>query len=530
MIYEKNLDISNLSFFERENVKEGKVQIKIQKNEKEKLSFLLLHNYEIINLEDGYLLEKEILEKKSFRISLTENCNYKCFFCHEEGMEMSDQRKTEKNVEDIYEISLEAMKNGFYDITFTGGEPLIKKIMIIELLSRYNKLSIKPDITIVTNGVLVDDSILKAIKEYQGKFKFNFSMHQTQKKKYLDIVLPKDNKENNFDIVCQNIKKIVKNNIHIKLNFVLLNGLNTSRNDLLNILDFGVKYKVNGIKFLEFLVTDKLIDKYKFYFTIESAYNEIEDQLKYKYQNLRTKYYKYNDLTVELSHCTCGIGCSNCILAKDITVTSELKYYPCFFRSSKGFQIEGNFKKTIDQGEQIIKGFAKKYKEKTPFKVSQTEYLSKNEFYYYKILNLKKLLNQIFDKKLVRIREFEERLYRTNFLKGYIKLYKNNHENHYMEVIKKVKLEDNKNISYFLTDEPKKIKNLKEYENYILLLGSELIGVKKINMKYFDIKDNKIAILNVDDKNYISSSKPFESIYIESLNKILEKDIYTNIS
>lgn len=526
MIYEKKLDISNLSFFERENVNEGKVQIKIQKNEKEKLSFLLLNNYEIIGLENGYLLEKEILEKKSFRISLTENCNYKCFFCHEEGMDMSDKRKKEKNIEDMYKISLEAMKNGFYDITFTGGEPLIKKNMIIEILNRYNKLSIKPDVTIVTNGVLVDDELLKAIKKYQGRFKFNFSMHHTQKKKYLDIVLPKDNNDNNFDIVCQNIQKIVDNGIHIKLNFVLLNGLNTSREDLINILDFGEKYKVGGIKFLEFLVTDKLIDQYKYYFTLESAYNEIKDKLKYEYQNLRTKYYKYEDLVVELSHCTCGIGCSNCILAKDVTVTSELKYYPCFFRSSKGFQIEDNFKETIEQGEQIIKGFAKKYKNKTPFKVSQTDYSSKTEFYYYEILNLEKFLNQILDKKLVRIREFEERLYKTDFSKGYIKLYKNNHENHYMEVIKKVKLEDNKNISYFLTDEPKKVKNLKEYEDYILLLGSELIGIKNIHMKYFTIKDNKIALLNIDDKNYISSSKPFESVYVKPLNQILEKEVY----
>ena len=33
---------------------------------------------------------------KSLRISLTEKCNYKCFFCHEEGLDMKSSRKSNK--------------------------------------------------------------------------------------------------------------------------------------------------------------------------------------------------------------------------------------------------------------------------------------------------------------------------------------------------------------------------------------------------------------------------------------------------
>lgn len=63
---------------------------------------------------------------KSLRISLTEKCNYRCFFCHEEVLDMSKKRipKTKKEVYDLIEVALE---NGYNDLTFTGGEPLIKK-------------------------------------------------------------------------------------------------------------------------------------------------------------------------------------------------------------------------------------------------------------------------------------------------------------------------------------------------------------------------------------------------------------------
>ena len=33
---------------------------------------------------------------KSLRISLTEKCNYKCFFCHEEGLDIESQIRQKK--------------------------------------------------------------------------------------------------------------------------------------------------------------------------------------------------------------------------------------------------------------------------------------------------------------------------------------------------------------------------------------------------------------------------------------------------
>ena len=40
---------------------------------------------------------------KSLRISLTGKCNYRCFFCHEEGLDMSKKRIL-KTKEEVYDL------------------------------------------------------------------------------------------------------------------------------------------------------------------------------------------------------------------------------------------------------------------------------------------------------------------------------------------------------------------------------------------------------------------------------------------
>ena len=84
---------------------------------------------------------------KSLRISLTEKCNYRCFFCHEEGLDMSKKRipKTKEEVYDLIEVALE---NGYNDLTFTGGEPLIKKKDIQWYFKKLDEKKMYPDITI----------------------------------------------------------------------------------------------------------------------------------------------------------------------------------------------------------------------------------------------------------------------------------------------------------------------------------------------------------------------------------------------
>ena len=189
---------------ERESVEKNIefINIKVSINDKKTIFFLMENGYSFKNREDNfYILEKKCQNVKSLRISLTEECNYKCFFCHGEGSKMSDKRK-DKSREEIYSLIKKAIENNYTDITFTGGEPLIKSDDIVWYLNKLIEDNLRPYITIVTNGYFVNDTLLNTIENYVGNhreiFKFNFSMHSLKDDIYLSIVLPnsKKNKKN----------------------------------------------------------------------------------------------------------------------------------------------------------------------------------------------------------------------------------------------------------------------------------------------------------------------------------------------
>lgn len=162
------------------------IHISLSVQDMENIKFLLDNGYYFkANTGDKYIFEKQCFRVKSWRISLTENCNYACFFCHEEGLDMGKTRDNPKSREEIYKLIKYGIDNHYTDITFTGGEPLLKWKDIIYYLDRLEDEKFLPDITIVTNGVCINDELLERVKRYKGKIKFNFSMHSLTKDKYL---------------------------------------------------------------------------------------------------------------------------------------------------------------------------------------------------------------------------------------------------------------------------------------------------------------------------------------------------------
>ena len=219
---------------ERESVEKNIefINIKVSISDKKTIFFLMENAFTIKSREENfYIFEKKCQNIKSLRLSLTGECNYQCFFCHGEGSKMGDKRE-ENSKEEMYSLIKEAIKNNYTDITFTGGEPLLKLNDIIWYLNKLSEDNLKPYITIVTNGSLIEDRLLDTIENYVGDkkeiFKFNFSMHSLKDDVYLSIVLPnyKENKKikkkSLLEKVKENIKKIKERNLIVKLNFVLL--------------------------------------------------------------------------------------------------------------------------------------------------------------------------------------------------------------------------------------------------------------------------------------------------------------------
>lgn len=440
------------------------INIKVLIDDKKTIFFLMENAFTFKSREENfYVFEKKCQNVKSLRISLIGECNYQCFFCHGEGSKMTDIRK-ENSKEEIYSLIKESVKNNYTDVTFTGGEPLLKLDDIIWYLNKLSEDKLKPYITIVTNGSLIEDKLLDAIENYVGDnreiFKFNFSMHSLDKENYLKIVRPiiKDipvNKDNLLDRVKENIKKIKSRNLIVKLNFVLLKDINTSKKDIEEILDFAYENKIDYVKFLELLVTEDLIKKhmYEYYLTLNSILNDWKDELVFYKRTTRRDEYLYKGKTkVEFQQCICMEGCAKCLINTSVFLTSESKYFPCFLKPEKVLNVNSTeLIDKIEEGTEYIKELGIEYGNGSPILVRNKKQIEEKEEYYYipkKIFKKSKIEKILKDSsyEIVNKRNFKEiylksiSMNKEEYLKeGKIyKFFENSEENGFIESLQEI--------------------------------------------------------------------------------------------
>jgi len=542
---------------ERESVEKNIefINIKISISDKKTIFFLMENAFTIKSREGNfYIFEKKCQNIKSLRLSLTGECNYQCFFCHGEGSKMGDKRE-ENSREEMYSLIKEAIKNNYTDITFTGGEPLLKLNDIIWYLNKLSEDNLKPYITIVTNGSLIEDRLLDAIENYIGDkkeiFKFNFSMHSLKNDVYLSIVLPdyteneKIKKKNLLEKIKKNIKKIKARGLQLKLNFVLLKGYNTSKNDIQEILDFAYENKVDYVKFLELLVTEDLIKKgmYKFYLTLDTLLDEWKDELIfYKRTTRRDEYLYKGETKVELQQCICMEGCAKCLINTSVFLTSESKYFPCFLKPEKVLNVDSNeLISKIAEGTEYVKELGREYGNDSPILVRNKKRVEEKEEYYYisKKAFTEKEIENILGESSYKIgpkRNFKEKYLKTismdkeDYFKGgkIYKFYENSEEKGFVETLQEIKYieEDKKFLIKFLNKkigyEDKKISEDKmdDYLNYLKAFNLEVfLELEWDTIEY--IKDSASISLGFVKFNENNGEK----IIFMSKQKIKDKEI-----
>lgn len=520
------------------------INLEILKKNKKTFNFLIDSTY-LLKSGDRYnfVFSKSLSQKKAIRLSLTEKCNYRCFFCHEEGMDMSKSRGI-SDFNEMCNLLLKMKELNYQDLTFTGGEPLVAKRDLIRYMDFMEENDYTPDLTIVTNGYLIDDILIERIKIYKGEFKFNFSMHSVDEKSYYDIVNPYNNDTMAFHKVVENIKSIKENNIKLKMNFVILNGINSSPEYIEKILDFAHTHGAYCVKFLELLVTEKLNKFFNYFYSLDSVIKDLEDNILMENITYRRKEYLYKDtLLVEFQKCTCANGCSVCPLNREINITPQMSYYPCFILDSKKITIDKNsVENSLKEGDIVIENLIKRYGNKSPILIKSVGNESEREEFYYKSnFTLDKIQEIIFEKnfKLDRQRAFTDYIYENldnlsnKKYEKILKLTKNNYENHYREVVQK---RDFNNLSYkcsiqFVT-EGKIVENKEEYDRYLNHLGFKNTLLLNWNIKFFKNKDKNLSI-GINENTgyiYIVSSQILDNEIVNMLGlNLLQEDIYLDI-
>ena len=174
------------------------------------------------------------------RISLTDNCNLRCFYCMpEEDYEFTPSAKL-MQVDEIEAIAKIFVAQGVNKIRLTGGEPLVRK-GAEEIILRLSKLPI--NLTLTTNATRVNDFVDVLL---QAKIKsLNISLDTLQPEKFQLIT-----RRNLFDKVLENIHLLINKGFHVKVNVVVMKGLND--NEIIDFIEWTKHTNVH-VRFIEFM-------------------------------------------------------------------------------------------------------------------------------------------------------------------------------------------------------------------------------------------------------------------------------------
>ncbi len=174
------------------------------------------------------------------RISLTERCNLRCTYCMPaEGIQLRP-RSEFMTAEEVIKMAHIFVSLGVKKIRLTGGEPLVRKDAE-EIITGLSQLPV--ELAISTNGILVDRYI--DIFKSCGLKSINVSLDSLKKEKFNTIT-----RRDQFDKVISNIYLLLKNKFHVKINTVLIKGVNDD--EIYDLVEW-MRDKNIHVRFIEFM-------------------------------------------------------------------------------------------------------------------------------------------------------------------------------------------------------------------------------------------------------------------------------------
>ncbi len=174
------------------------------------------------------------------RISLTDRCNFRCFYCMPEEDPGFMQHNQLMKPDEIEAIAQTFVEMGIKKIRITGGEPLVRK-EAPEIIERLGQLPV--ELAITTNGALMHlypETFKKA-----GLRAINVSLDTLRTEKFKAVT-----KRNQGQRVLKNIEQFIREGFHLKVNMVV--NRSTNQQELLDFVEWTRNVPVH-IRFIEFM-------------------------------------------------------------------------------------------------------------------------------------------------------------------------------------------------------------------------------------------------------------------------------------
>jgi cyclic pyranopterin phosphate synthase len=129
---------------------------------------------------------------------------------------------------------------GVNKIRLTGGEPLVRK-EAADIIQALSKLPVK--LTLTTNGSRLHEFVEQL--QQANVHSLNISLDTLQPEKFQLIT-----RRNQFQVVYDNIQLLLKKKFHVKVNMVVMKGLN--ENEINDFIEW-TKHEPVHIRFIEFM-------------------------------------------------------------------------------------------------------------------------------------------------------------------------------------------------------------------------------------------------------------------------------------
>ena len=280
---------------------------------------------------------RKILKNIPLRISITDYCNLNCFFCSNEGMDLSLKNTSEADFEKLLDLLKLLKKNGLEKVSITGGEPTCYP-QLEELLMEINELKFK-EAFFHTNGACLNKDLI--LGELKGFSKIAISIHSLNFEEWKKMT---GGQKRQFDEILHNLELIYKesydNKIEIKITPV--KGINDSKESIKKIIDFC---DMNNFRF-KFLILEPIKAEHRSLVVPQEKISDLlkslgaEHQAKEKTFRGQVNYlpinrYVYKTTKGVLVEIGCGKKevCKACSGSNGIIITPNLMIKPCHISS-----------------------------------------------------------------------------------------------------------------------------------------------------------------------------------------------------
>ena len=181
-------------------------------------------------------------ELRDLRISLTDRCNLRCFFCMPEGQEYEFLKREEiLSFEEIARVVRIVKNLGVKKVRLTGGEPLLRRHL--EKLVGMIREEVE-DIALTTNGLLLKEKIKDLF--FAGLKRVTVSLPSLRDERLSRIV----SRNVKVGQILEGIYKSIEIGVLVKVNMCVVKGVN--EDEILDFVEFFRPLRVE-VRFIEFM-------------------------------------------------------------------------------------------------------------------------------------------------------------------------------------------------------------------------------------------------------------------------------------